>query len=148
MKYWRDDKQGKTAAEAEEDSSIVTSHQSPMYELRQDGRAVAVTSHKDQVIGPPPWRSRAQAREAMVWSTAGKGVNRPVDQFHRVQGDELPKYDLPQGQDYEAQERKSREDEAAHAENVRVAEAYWKEKTRERTGSVSSLIFPCTSILE
>ena len=61
-----------------------------------------------------------------------KGVNRPVDQFHRVQGDERPKYDLPQGQEYEAQEKKSREEEAAHAQHVRIADAYWKKKAQEK----------------
>ena len=32
----------------------------------------------------------------------------------------------------EAQEKKSREDEAAHAQNVRVADAYWKKKAQEK----------------
>ena len=81
-----------------------------------------LTAHKDQVIGPPPWRSKALSLGAQA-GTAGKGVNRPVVQFHRVQGDEQPKYDLPQGQDYEAQKKKAKEEEAAHAENVRIADA-------------------------
>ena len=92
--------------------------------LFQDARAAALTEHPDQVIGPPPWRSRTPFLEAEVRS-AGKGGNRPVNQVHRVQGDEQPKYDLPKRQDYEASKKRAR--------------ACWREKTRQTDWDCAAL---------
>ena len=94
--WWKNEK---SAVVDESEQAAPPSHRSAMYQLLRDGRTMAITDHEDQVIGPPPWRSRALSPGASVGTMAGKGVNRPVDQFHRVQGDERPKYDLPQGQE-------------------------------------------------
>ena len=79
--------QGEASASgmSERPTPSVQFHGTGQYQMFQDGRVGALTEHQDQFISPPLWRLRSSS-EAKV-GTAGKGVNRLVDQFHNVKLD-------------------------------------------------------------